>query len=327
MKPFRHYQSLIVALILFGFFGHRQVHGGCGGFFNPITDVEWSGIFPIKVAGAAVGKSGLKEPSDPADKVVCYCPNPLPRVGIPLSFWDPSRLIETVKTPYCFPTIGASTGSSNGMLAGTHGGGSGVDNDASTFAQAHYLLFPVLAMLGVDWLCLENSIAFDVGYITEVDPLWNDDQLAMIINPEAILFGNIVAQEACVADSVAANAGLPIDSLFWCFGSQGSGYPMTGHVGDNDYVQGNLAVAERLISKMSRQSLVWDGATNLCSFVLMPMVKKKHWRFQIAKPVKGGQVIPWGRSSLVWGASKNPTTGKGDNFLWVIFRKRSCCVL
>ncbi|MBU0991718.1 MAG: TraU family protein [Proteobacteria bacterium] len=325
MKRNSNFISLIIFAVVIHA-GSSFAGSSCGSFFNPVSDIEWSGIFPIKIAGVAVGKSGLKEPSDPTSSPVCICPmGPVFRMGIPLSFWDPSRLIETVKTPYCFPTVGFSKGSANGKLGGTHGGG-GNEEDSSTFAQAHYFIFPVFSMLGVDSLCLEG-MGFDVGYITEVDPLWNDDELASIINPEAILFGNIIAQKACIADSVAANAGLPLDALFWCFGSHGSAYPMTGHVGDNDYVQANMTVAERLVSKLSRQMLIWDGATDICTQVIVPIVKKSHWRFQIAKPVKGSQVVPFGRTSLIWGAAKNPTTGKGDNFLFVGFRKRACCVL
>jgi len=32
------------------------------------------------------------------------------------------------------------------------------------------------------------------------------------------------------AHSIAASAHLPLDALFWCAGSQGSMYPLTGHV-------------------------------------------------------------------------------------------------
>ena len=42
---------------------------------------------------------------------------------------------------------------------------------------------------------------------------------SFIINPEALLFGNPIAQTACVADSVAATVSQPIDPLFWCMGS------------------------------------------------------------------------------------------------------------
>jgi conjugal transfer pilus assembly protein TraU len=66
----------------------------------------------------------------------------------------------------------------------------------------------------MDFPCTEKR-DFDLAYMTEVDPLWNDDSLAFIINPEALLFGNPIAQTACVADSVAAAVYQPIDPLFW----------------------------------------------------------------------------------------------------------------
>jgi hypothetical protein len=34
----------------------------------------------------------------------------------------------------------------------------------------------------------------DIAYLSEVDPLWNDSTLSMLINPEAALFGNLMAQ-------------------------------------------------------------------------------------------------------------------------------------
>jgi conjugal transfer pilus assembly protein TraU len=51
----------------------------------------------------------------------------------------------------------------------------------------------------LDLMCLEVS-TFDIGWITEIDPLWQDDQLTFIINPEAILFNNLITQAACAAD-------------------------------------------------------------------------------------------------------------------------------
>lgn len=50
----------------------------------------------------------------------------------------------------------------------------------------------------------------DIAYLSEVDPLWNDSTLSMLINPEAALFGNLIAQGACAADAAAASAGLPL---------------------------------------------------------------------------------------------------------------------
>jgi conjugal transfer pilus assembly protein TraU len=69
----------------------------------------------------------------------------------------------------------------------------------------------------------------DIAYLSEVDPMWNDSTLSMIINPEAALFGNLIAQAACAADAAASSAGLPLSPLFWCAGAQGSMYPFTGY--------------------------------------------------------------------------------------------------
>lgn len=43
--------------------------------------------------------------------------------------------------------------------------------------------------------CLEN-LGFDVAYLTELDPLWNDDELTRILNPDVYLFANLPARAA-----------------------------------------------------------------------------------------------------------------------------------
>ena len=70
-----------------------------------------------------------------------------------------------------------------------------------------------------DFVCMERS-TFDVAYITEFDPLWNDDETAFVLNPEAVMFANPIAQAACAVDAVKATAGFPLDSMFWCSGCQ-----------------------------------------------------------------------------------------------------------
>ena len=299
-----------------------------GSFLNPITDVCWSCMFPIKIAGIKLGNSNIVEPPDPADKPVCFCPAPPPafvRIGLPISFWEPARFVETVKDPYCFPSLGTGFGSSGGRLSGSsseHGN----QEDSSYFGQAHYFIFAPFALMEllVDFICLEN-VGLDIAYITEVDPLWNNDQLALIISPEALLFANPVAQISCVADSVSANAGLPLPYLFWCMGSWGSAYPLSGNVNDGSQVQGSAAIAARMIYKLGREFLLWDYGLNLCSATPTPIWVKWNYRLQLAKPVRGGQCVPIGRSEFIWGGAKNPPTGKGDNFLYMIFRKRACC--
>lgn len=297
-----------------------------GTFLNPVTDIAWQGIFPIKIGGVPIGKTDLPEPSDPASAPICACPfPPLIRIGIPISYWEPSRYVETCKDPYCFPSLGFSLSASSVRHAGSvsnHGN----RQTPATFAQAHYFIYSPFVMLGmlVDWICVERT-DFDVGYLTELDPLWHDDLMALMINPEALLFGNPIAQTSCIADSVSANAGMPLGALYWCMGSWGSAYPLTGHIADGKYIQANAGLGARLIYKLSRQGLIWDDAVNICTQIPTPIWIKSHYRMQIAKPIRGMQIIPIGRSATVWGAGKNPTTGIGDNFVFMIFRKRACC--
>ena len=56
-----------------------------------------------------------------------------------------------------------------------------------------------------DMACLEQS-SFDIAYVTEIDPLWQDDVLTALINPEVALFANPIAQVACAADCGAATS-------------------------------------------------------------------------------------------------------------------------
>jgi conjugal transfer pilus assembly protein TraU len=61
-----------------------------------------------------------------------------------------------------------------------------------------------------------------------------------------------------------------------------------------------------------------------------PIWVKSHYKLQIARPVRGAGAVPFGQSDFLWGSGKNPAMGAGsnepDNFLWVLFRKRLCCL-
>lgn len=322
----------IVLLAVITLFITENSYGTCkNNFINPITDINWEGIFPITVGGIDInlGGSELAEdtPPDSIKSPICICGI---KLGITAGLWEPARLADTVKDPYCFTTIGTQL---SNPKPGFLGGGQKLKEDMSdpnVFQQVHWYTFPVFAMLDMflDSKCLEQG-DFDIAYMTEIDPLWNDDILGFILNPEALLFGNLAAQMACVADSVAANASYPLDQLFWCMGSWGSAYPLTGHVASENYVQSNAALTARFIYKLGRESLLMDTGTNVCSPIMTPIWVKSHYRMHMIKPVRDSKIYPIGRSSLVWGSGKNYPGGAGgnapDNFNWMIFRKRVCC--
>jgi conjugal transfer pilus assembly protein TraU len=137
-----------------------------------------------------------------------------------------------------------------------------------------------------------------------------------------------VLQFSCIADSVAANAGPPLDVLFWCMGSWGSAYPLTRHKGNDSIVEDNAALASRIVYKPVREYTLFDTATNVCRPTNWPIWTKSHYRFQVMRPVRGYTCQPIGRSGLIWG--KNPRYSAGgnaaDNFDWVLVRNHLCCI-
>lgn len=304
-----------------------------GTALNPVTDVCWQCIFPVKIGGRiSVGGGGQQDLPDANENPFCTCGGAGSfTVGVRVSFWEPARMVETVNNAYCFPGLGTGlTNPAPGTLNGSQGTVESSGGNSS-FAQAHYYIFPVWTLLELfaDFPCLEES-GFDMAYMTEIDPMWNSDTLSFYINPEAILFGNPVAQLACLPDSVASSAGYPIDPLFWCMGSWGSAYPLSGTSTMANPTAANAGLAARMIFKLGRELMLFDPSVDVCGATPTPVWIKSHYRLQIARPVRGNECVPIGRSDLLWGGSKNPPAGTGanspDNFLWMIFRRTSCCI-
>lgn len=324
-------KCVAIILLFFIFFTVNTSEAVCKNrIFNPITDINWHGVLPISIGGVTLKKSGDDKVDEKVGSPVCACGT---KIGIKAGFFEPARLVETVKDAYCFPTIGTQLSNpSKGFLDGTNKERSEGDRTITeTFQQVHYYIFPVWVVLDMflDIPCFEEN-SWDIAYISEVDPTHNNGLLSFILNPEALLFGNPVAQLACVADSVAANAGYPLDPLFWCAGSWGSVYPFSGHTSNENYVEANALLASRMIFKLARVGALRDTATSYCGAVMLPMWVKSHYRMHLAKPVRDSQVYPIGRSSLIWGRVKNLPYKSGgnasDNFLWVLFRRHKCCI-
>lgn len=300
---------------------------------NPVTDICWSCIFPIQFGGKlALGDSRDRIPVEKTASPVCACAHGGSfTVGVTVSFYEPARMIETVHDAYCFPALGTSLGNPQPGLLNGSTDDQGVSGGTQTFQQAHYYILPVFALMNLfaDFPCLEEE-EFDLAYMTEVDPLWSNDALAFLVNPEALLFANPASQLSCVPDATAANLGYPLDALFWCMGSWGSAYPLTGTIPEGNPTTANAGLAARMLFKLSREMLLWDTASNVCGAVMAPIWRKSHYRLQIARPVRGNDCVPIGRSDLLWGGGKNPPQGAGtnapDNFLWILTRKNRCCI-
>jgi conjugal transfer pilus assembly protein TraU len=297
-----------------------------GRFVNPITDICWECLFPISIGSISLF-SGKNPDTDNPALPICMCGSPVPRVGIAAGFWEPVRLVDVTKRPFCFPNLGGvefDPGIKIGTGSAPRSTGSGVGS-----WQVHWYIYPLIYWLELltDFLCLEQA-SFDVAYITELDPMWGDDSLTFILNPEAVLFANPIAQAACAADCVASSTGLPMDFLFWCGGCQGSMYPLDGNIqGHIGSIQSALLATERMAFKLHREMVAWgtSGSEGLCQKYPMPIMKKSQYRSQLTVPVPS-DCYPFGHSTTLYESGKEiPVIGEDFGFL--IWRKRNCCIM
>ena len=252
LKNFQLNSLAFVFLVMLGLSGKASAIA-CGGRFpNPVTDVCWLCLFPIKVGHITLSAPGQIDNHDIPPPLFCGCPAPPPifwRPGVGVSYWEPARVAEVVRTPMCSPTLNGAIMGVLPVPAGNNHEGDGDQGNA--FYHVHWFQYPVLSWVSsfvTQGMCFVSE-PFDLSYLSELDPLWDDDQLAFVLNPEAILFANPIAQAACVADTISASTTMfGLDTLFWCSGSQGSVYPLDGshasHVGG---VDSSLAVVHKHI--------------------------------------------------------------------------------
>ena len=314
--------------------GTAHAQSCTGRFVNPVTDVCWECLFPISIGPISMGSAGGAPDTPNPGSPICFCGSPIPRIGLSLGVWEPARLIDVSRAPWCFPNLGGMT-VDPGLPAGRgRTASSGGDGASGSTWHAHYYVYPLLSWIGalLDLGCLEGG-GLDIAWVSELDPTWRDDELSFLMNPEAALFADLPAQAACAADCAAASAGLPLDPLFWCAGCQGGMYPLTGnvaaHVGG---VQASLLAAERLVFRLHRLLLAWgtSGTRALCGRYPMPVMKKSQYRWQMTQPVPATSPLtgcnPTGRSSVIWEALRELPVA-GENFGYLLWRKANCCIL
>lgn len=185
------------------------------------------------------------------------------------------------------------------------------------FYHVHWYKYPLTYWLNIitSLGCLEGG-DLDIAYLSEIDPTWTDSSLTTILNPEAVIFANPIAQGACAADAIASAFNMPLDVLFWCAGSQGSMYPFNGWVSnESSPLQSSLLVSERMAFKLHRQGMIMEtiGKNNaVCNEYPSPILPKERWRYQMVNMYPdSGQCHPFGRSVMRWETEKiRPTQRK-----------------
>lgn len=314
--------------------GGTSVNPACHGkVFNPFKDMDWNLLYPITIAGIPLG--GGVNPPLMYEPPVCVCPGPfgIPSIGIGLTFWEPLYVSEIQRMPGCLSTIGGvQILSKYASLHGEHEGGSDDSNSGTTTRmQGHWYTYPVFGMLDImkDMAC-KNSSGFALGYITEIDPTWQDDAWGAVFSPESSLFANLVAQAVCAVDSVSSQLGFAMDPLFWCAGATGSMYPLTGNSGPgNGPYLVNAQVQAKFLFRLHRLGLLWEtiGPTATCFSHPNPIIVKSQYRINQIGPVprRGSFPAPviGSLGELLFPPAANaPGWESTDNMIW---QGQQCC--
>lgn len=307
-----------------------------GRFVNPLTDICWECLFPLTIGGAVVAKSSVPDTPNPKSPL-CFCKDGvLPKVGITMGYWEPKRIIEVTPTPFCLVSLGGI----QLPLPSLQDQG-GLRQTPNRFPGSHYnvhfLAYPVLSWLGL----MESEGCHEKGdlellYFSELDPVWHDEALATLMNPESLIGSHKVSQLACGVDCVKATTHLPDNHLFWCMGCLGSLYPFTGDVASHQGgIQASSLLSARLLALLHHQGQLKSVATDtlgkkLCHGKIERRLPKPEYRLQLLYPKaetslkKGCQ--PLGRSPLTW-SQGDEYPGAGEHFAYFVFQKHNCCVL
>lgn len=327
-----------------------------------INDVCWSCMFPFKVFGAKVlGGDGEDFKTEADQSPFCLCTGQL-KVGVPVSFWEMSYIVDVHTAPGCLPTLGGMqiklpwVDSQYGKISGKE------VQRKSAFRNSAYYVAPMMYLLEavLDDACSDRS-PFDVGWSSEFDPTWSDDELALIKMPIAYAFNSLPGAMAAGVDAAAAMVGFSRDEIFWQAGSWGPLYPITGNVKDHKSMDntGHLVAARMLAEAHGMREMAGlfskgggrsyaceDGEvgcdSNVSKAVMcsgspadMPpelIMKKRQYKIQrlfptpdTSKNFLGGCCTPIGRSTaLREQMTQLPLEGYKD-FGYAIFRKRDCC--
>ena len=339
MKLKKHIISIILTLLVnTSVFAEPMGDMSCTGkMLNPIADICWQCIFPITLGPAIIAPSPFGAADTPNfSSPVAICPKavfPFIRIGLAIGFWEVLATAEVTRSPFCMVSLGGTRfANSTQSPSGTGKKNSGTNHTGmkDSFYHAHWMIYPVLNFMSLftNEFCQNNS---DIGiaYMSEFDPLWNNNELSGVLEPEAILFANPIAQAACIADCVAASGWTAVDSLFFCAGCNGSMYPIAGNVSAQyGGIQGAELITERLTFRLHRLFMLnkTSGPDAQCVSYPTGIIIKSQYRTQLAHPIPqtmGTCCQAYGSTTTLSQLGKEfPISG--ENFSYLVWRKRNC---
>lgn len=308
---------------------------GCKGkFFNPVTDTDWNMGFPITVAG--VKTSGGSNPPLMHESAVCTCPTAYGNTpGVGLTYWQPNYLAEVQRTGGCFSSLGGKELFPNYRMESS---GQGITGDMSNgnasnvFMNVHWYKYPLFAVLDLfNGLACRSTGSFDMVDMTEIEKDWNSGSWSELTNPVGLLFATPIGQMSCIPDAIASSLGHPLDTEFWCGGTTGVVYPLSGDAqASNGPAVTNMHDLYKYLLRESHIGLLLAtiGPWSKCHPTYLPVWLKSQYRIDPVGPVpyKGSPIVV-GESSFRWNNSPPLNTPTDTSNNYVIWVGTQCCVM
>lgn len=305
---------------------------------NPATLVSssfcFSCLFPMQIGGVAMGD--LRSfPKDMAQGG-CLCPGRfgITTPGLVNGAWIPTHLVESTRSAGCSSVLGGSSllGAAFGRArAGTHL----KRNDTAAISGYHVNIFTYPTSIITDSLpfaaCSLPPMpeAFNLEYMSSLDPMFASDALSLVMTPDAVLFANPVAQTACAADAAASTLLGPINALYHCAGTWGSVFPLTGQAPQADAaIKEALLSQTRAVAVQHRRLSMWLRYTPLavCTNVPMPVMPKAQYKFQSTSPIPNALFNLWIGSDVTLTKTESLTVPVvGEDFISTLWSFEQCC--
>ena len=323
-----------------------------------IDKICWSCVLPMRIMGVGPKPAGAAS-SNP----ICMCrdSNGVPEFGWQLGYFQPARVEEVVKTPWCSPFLGGIKLQNSAFEVGRDKASDHTDKPQNVFMDSHYFSYPIFQLLN---LLMIPSCAGDMHQdidllnMTEIDPLWSTALLPFVPNPESVVFANPLALAWCMADCVATTLKSESESNYFCAGCDGLIYPHTGNIhGITDPVQNSSLLLQRQLAALHRRGLAEKtmGEEEMCGTTYSYFIPRSQYRVSMLYPVpesarsrplfdppkqsSGGSSSPTsfvpsddcchrlGESVHQWSTLKGGRSRPGkENYVYLIWRYVDCCV-
>lgn len=304
-----------------------------------INGICWDCIFPLVISKATMGQKS-KMPDGAAEGNVlgtCMCSGGRGGnwYGVRTSFWEPFRMVELERVSGCASALGGIRFPFSRLHQGSQGSLTSWVQDKSgnarTYRHFHIYSYPIMYLLNmfVPSHCNPGGyVDFDIMYLSEVDPTWNNDEIAFFTHPEAALIASPLGAISCIPDAFGANIGRPIKELFWCAGSWGVIFPTTGNaLSSQGIMQSSSLLATRALYALHRRALEWRsiGDDAMCGGKLSPYLPKNQYRMEAFHPIaetESNHVI--GESIYQWGLGRT-IPAVGEDPIFILWRWLDCC--